>query len=181
MKRPEHSLYREDEIEKINLRDGETVYFDGQKIRYDDHFASMNYFAIGKNGPELRVLGGPCAIVTLYETKDKIGAVLHIGTGDIDITGHRKTKQMINKLLQALGDLPSETTDVNVFVDVEDYENLPGEARLWCQTIVEESRNHFSRVDSFTREIGKDVRLNTGSGELRVFDNDHKLIFSKGK
>lgn len=185
MQTPEFSSHPESSIEKINLQDGETAYYDGVEYKkgvdpdYGYPYAKADTFVIGKNGPKLEAFGGPCAVVSLYEAGSKIGAVLHIDTEYIADKEHADA--LIDKVVSALQNIPSETTDVNVFVDIEDTEDLPEEARLWHQMIIEKLQRHFSQIGSFTRSNGKDVRLNTKTGELRVFDLDHRLIFSKGK
>ena len=57
MKSPEYSSYPESKIEKINLQDGETAYFDGEKyqagldLEYGYPYAKADTFIVGKNGP----------------------------------------------------------------------------------------------------------------------------------
>ena len=185
MKTPEHLSQPENRIEKINLQDGETAYFEGKKYQagldpeYGYPYAKADTFIVGKNGPELEAWGGDCAVVSLYEANNKIGAVLHIDC--VYIADREHADDLINKLIEAIHDIPSKNMEANVFVDIEDNENLPDKARQWHQMIVEKLRSHFSQIDSFTRGNGKDVRLNTETGELRVFDDKHRLIFSRGK
>ena len=184
MRTPDHSPYPENKIEKINLLDGETAYFDGVKYQkgFDPnygHYAKADTFIIGKNGPELEAHGGDCAIITAYDGAQKVGAVLHIDT--VHLGDKATTEEFINNLLQSLADVSRDTTFINVFIDVEDMPDLPEEARQWKETIISKLQGHFPQIDSFTKGFGKDVRLNTQTGVLRVFDHDHRLIFSNEK
>ena len=172
--------------EKIELQDGETAYFKdgyfqkGVDGEYGYPYARADTFISGKNGPEIEAFGGHCIVVTFFDPEEKIGVVMHLHVSDIYKKRH---EELIDAMMTVLPEL-SKKSEVHLLADIESKSKIirrMNEDRIaWKNKIVKYLKSKgYVKITEFIKGDGKDVRMDTTNGSIRVFDDNEKLIFQK--
>jgi hypothetical protein len=152
-------------------------YNDAELAEVKNATADMDAFAVSKNGEVLRAAGGDCPVVTLYDRRRRIGAVLHVDAAGVHDEGH---KPLIDGLLTHVPRL-SRASVIHVLMDLTGSIHGADDRVEWFERIQEYlEKKGFTEIIPFSKGVGKTVELDTHAGELMVISDKDKTLLKHG-